>query len=58
MKDKVKTYSELVDKAAFILKSRPIEIDSDAGLFIDEEGREMLDALTPNCKTLLGQGKI
>ena len=47
LKDNVKTYSELVDKAAFILKSRPIEIDSDAGLFIDEEGREMLDALTP-----------
>ena len=47
LKDKVKTYSELVDKAAFILKSRPIGIDSDAGLFIDEEGREMLDALTP-----------
>ena len=47
LKDKVKTLSELIDKAAFILKSRPIEIDSDAGLFIDEEGREMLDALTP-----------
>ena len=47
LKDKVKTFSELIDKAAFILKSRPIEIDSDARLFIDEEGREMLDALTP-----------
>ena len=47
LKDKVKTLSEIIDKAAFILKSRPIEIDSDARLFIDEEGREMLDALTP-----------
>ena len=47
LKDKVKTFSELIDKAAFILKSKPIEIDSDARLFIDEEGREMLDALTP-----------
>ena len=47
LKDKVKTFSELIDKAAFILKSIPIEIDSDARLFIDEEGREMLDALTP-----------
>ena len=46
LKDKIKTLSELIDKAAFILKSRPIEIDSDARLFIDEEGREMLDALT------------
>ena len=47
LKDKVKTFSELIDKAAFVLKSRPIQIDSDAKLFIDEEGRKMLDALTP-----------
>ena len=47
LKDKVKTFSELIDKAAFILKSRPIKIEPDARLFIDEEGREMLDALTP-----------
>ena len=47
LKDKVKTLSELIDKAAFILKSRPIEIDLDARLFLDEEGRKMLSALTP-----------
>ena len=47
LKDKVKTLSELIDKAAFILKSRPIEINSDARLFLDEEGRKMLGVLTP-----------
>ena len=47
LKDKVKTLSELIDKAAFILKNRPIEIDSDARLFLDEEGRKMLGVLTP-----------
>ena len=47
LKDKIKTLSELIDKAAFILKSRPIEINSDARLFLDEEGRKMLGVLTP-----------
>ena len=53
LKVKVKTFSELVDKASFILKSRPIEIDSDARLFIDEESREMLDALTPQLQNVI-----
>ena len=46
LKNNVKTFSQLIDKAAFILKNRPIQIDSDAILFLDEKGREMLDALS------------
>ena len=53
LKDKVKTFSELIDKAAFILKSRPIQIGSDAKLFIDEDGREMLGALTPQLQNVI-----
>ena len=46
LKSNVKTFSQLIDKASFILKNRPIQIDSDAILFLDEKGREMLDALS------------
>ena len=48
LKDRVKTLSELVDKASFILHSRPIEISSDARLSLDETGLAMLEALTPH----------
>ncbi len=46
LKSNVKTFSQLIDKASFIFKNRPIQIDSDAILFLDERGREMLDALS------------
>ena len=46
LKNNVKTFSQLIDKASFILKNRPIQIDSDAILFLDEKGRKMLDALS------------
>ena len=48
LKDRVKTLSELIEKASFILYSRPIEMSSDACLSLDEKGLEMLDALTPH----------
>ena len=48
LKDRVKTLSELIEKASFILNSRPIEMSSDARLSLDETGLEMLDALTPH----------
>ena len=48
LKDRVKTLSELVEKASFILNSRPIELSSDAQLSLDETGLAMLDALTPH----------
>ena len=48
LKDRVKTLSELVEKASFILNSRPIEVSSDAKLSLDETGVAMLDTLTPH----------
>ena len=48
LKDRVKTLSELVEKASFILNNRPIEVSSDAKLSLDETGLAMLDTLTPH----------
>ena len=48
LKDRVKTLSELIEKASFILYNRPIEISSDARLSLDETGIAMLEALTPH----------
>ena len=48
LKDRVKTFNELVEKASFILNSRPIEMSSDAQLSLDEIGLAMLDSLTPH----------
>ena len=48
LKDRVKTLSELIEKASFILHSRPIAISSDARLSLDETGLAMLEALTPH----------
>ena len=48
LKDRVKTLSELIEKASFILYSRPIEMSSDAWLSLDEKGLAMLEALTPH----------
>ena len=48
LKDRVKTLSELVEKASFILNGRPIEVSFDARLSLDETGLAMLEALTPH----------
>ena len=48
LKDRVKTLSELIEKASFILYSRPIVMSSDARLSLDETGLAMLEALTPH----------
>ena len=48
LKDRVKTLSELIEKASFILYSRPIEMSSEAQLSLDETGLAMLEALTPH----------
>ena len=52
LKDKVKTLSELIEKASFILHSRPIEMSSDARLSLDETGLAMLEALTPHLQNV------
>ena len=48
LKDRVKTLSELIEKASFILNGRPIEMSADARLSLDETGLAMLEALTPH----------
>ena len=48
LKDRVKTLSELIEKASFILNSRPIEMSSEARFSLDETGLAMLEALTPH----------
>ena len=52
LKDRVKTLSELVEKASFILNNRPIEVSSDAKLSLDETGVAMLDTLTPHLQNV------
>ena len=52
LKDRVKTLSELVEKASFILNNRPIEVSSDAKLSLDETGLAMLDTLTPHLQNV------
>ena len=52
LKDRVKTLSELVEKASFILNSSPFEMSSDAQLSLDETGLAMLDALTPHLQNV------
>ena len=52
LKDRVKTLSELIEKASFILHSRPIEMSSDARLSLDETGLAMLEALTPHLQNV------
>ena len=48
LKDRAKTISELIDKAHFILTSRPIQMSSDANSSLDKEALEMLGILTPH----------
>ena len=52
LKDRVKTLSELIEKASFILNNRPIEVSSDAKLSLDETGVAMLDTLTPHLQNV------
>ena len=46
LKDKVKTFSELIDKAAFIFVNIPIKMSHDASLNLDEDAIKMLRTLT------------
>jgi glutamyl-tRNA synthetase len=48
LKDRVKTFSELIDKAFFILTNKPIQMSSDANLSLDKEALEILEILTPH----------
>jgi glutamyl-tRNA synthetase len=47
LKERVKTFPELTDKARFILTNRPIDVDASAAKFLDTVSRGMLSELTP-----------
>ncbi|MCB2094934.1 MAG: glutamate--tRNA ligase [Rhodobacteraceae bacterium] len=47
LKDRAKTFSELIEKAHFILTSRPIVPDAKSARALDEVSRSILKELTP-----------
>ena len=48
LKDRARTYAELYEKAAFVVRSRPIVPDEKARAHLDEPMREYLAELTPH----------
>ena len=48
LKDRAKTFHELLDKASFILSDRPIEPDERAAGQLDSVSRSILNELTPH----------
>ena len=52
LKDRAKTLPEILEKAAFILQSRPIEPDQKAAAQLDPEARNTLLELTPHLQTV------
>ncbi len=48
LKDRAKTFPELLDKASFIMASRPIEPDEKASKNLDTVSRGILSELTPH----------
>ncbi len=46
LKDRAKTFPELLDKAAFALASRPIQPEAAAAAFLDDVSRGILQSLT------------
>lgn len=51
LKDRAKTFAELIDKAAFILNDRPIQPDEAAAAALDDVSRGILSELTPHLQT-------
>ncbi|MFK7939047.1 MAG: glutamate--tRNA ligase [Roseovarius sp.] len=48
LKERAKTFPELIDKAAFILSDRPLEIEEKAAKHLDSVSRGILLELTPH----------
>ena len=48
LKDRAKTFPELLDKALFVLSDRPIAADRDAAEALDSASRGILSQLTPH----------
>ena len=53
LKDRAKTFPELIDKAHFVLTSRPVHLDEAATKSLDMVSRSMLRELTPHLQTAL-----
>ena len=51
LKERAKTLPELIEKAHFVLTSRPVEADDKAAAALDTDAREMLSELTPHLQT-------
>jgi len=51
LKERAKSFPELLDKAAFVLASRPIEADEKAARSLDPVSRGILHSLTPQLQT-------
>jgi glutamyl-tRNA synthetase len=52
LKERAKTFPELLDKAAFILASRPIVPDEKAAVHLDDVSRRILSELTPQLQNV------
>ncbi len=48
LKERAKTFPELIEKAAFVLQTRPIETDEKAARSLDAASRGILSQLTPH----------
>jgi glutamyl-tRNA synthetase len=48
LKERAKTYPELLEKAAFILSDRPISAEEKAAALLDDVSRGILKQLTPH----------
>jgi len=51
LKDRARTFEELLEKAHFVLAQRPIEPDADAAKQLNPVFRRILDELTPHLQT-------
>lgn len=52
LKERAKTLPELLEKAHFVLTSRPIDVDEKATKNLDEDARNMLAELTPHLQNV------
>jgi len=52
LKERAKTFPELIDKAAFVLKDRPIEPDEKAAKALTDDAKSLLRELTPHLQTV------
>lgn len=51
VKERAKTFPELLEKSRFVLVDRPVERDEKAAGILDEEARRLLGELTPHLQT-------